>query len=233
MRAGTASTSTTEVIGKLPEPTMPLNPRTRQVYDEPKWTGYEVMLDVYPDVFAYGILLVPKDLKPGEKRPVVVCQHGLEGRPRTSSTRRSGRRTTTRSAPQLADQGYIVYAPQNPYIGENTSASLQRKANPLKLSLFSLHHPPARADARLARDAAVRRPEADRLLRPVLRRQDGHARAGRREAVLPVDLLGRLQRVDRQERVGRPATAATCGPASTRCTSSTWATRSTTRRWRT
>ena len=28
-----------------------------------------------------GVLLVPKDLKPGEKRPVVVCQHGLEGRP--------------------------------------------------------------------------------------------------------------------------------------------------------
>ena len=41
-----------EVIGKLPEPTMPLNPRIAAVYDEPKWTGYEVMLDVYPDVFA-------------------------------------------------------------------------------------------------------------------------------------------------------------------------------------
>ena len=39
------------------------------------------MLDVWPDVIAYGILLLPKDLKPGEKRPVVVCQHGLEGRP--------------------------------------------------------------------------------------------------------------------------------------------------------
>ena len=39
------------------------------------------MLDVYPDVFASGILLVPKDLKPGERRAVVVCQHGLEGQP--------------------------------------------------------------------------------------------------------------------------------------------------------
>ena len=57
-----------EVIGKLPDPTEPMNPRTRQVYDEPKWKGYEVTLDVYPDVFAYGILLVPKDLKPGERR---------------------------------------------------------------------------------------------------------------------------------------------------------------------
>ena len=71
-----------EIIGKLPPPTVPLNPRTRQVYDEPKWKGYEVTLDLYPDVFAYGILLLPKDLKPGERRPVVVCQHGLEGRPR-------------------------------------------------------------------------------------------------------------------------------------------------------
>ena len=70
-----------EVIGKLPAPTMPLNVRTRLIYDEPRWKGYEITLDLYPDVFAYGVLLVPKDLKPGEKRPVVVCQHGLEGRP--------------------------------------------------------------------------------------------------------------------------------------------------------
>ena len=87
----------TEVIGKLPEPTMPLNPRTRQVYDEKTWTGYEVMLDVYPDVFAYGILLLPKDLKPGEKRPVVVCQHGLEGRPTDTIDVEKRRRSTTTS----------------------------------------------------------------------------------------------------------------------------------------
>ena len=38
-------------------------------------------MDVFPDVIAYGILLLPKGIKEGEKRPVVVCQHGLEGRP--------------------------------------------------------------------------------------------------------------------------------------------------------
>ncbi len=55
----------------------------RQIFDEPKLTGYEVMMDVFPDVFAYGILLVPKGIKDGEKRTsVVVYQHGLEGRPR-------------------------------------------------------------------------------------------------------------------------------------------------------
>jgi dienelactone hydrolase len=125
-----------EVIGKLPAPTEPMNPRTRQLYDEPKWKGYEVTLDLYPDVFAYGILLIPKDLKPGEKRPVVVCQHGLEGRPQDVVDPK--KKTVYNSfGAQLADRGYVVYAPQNPYIGGDKFRVLQRKANPLGLSLFS------------------------------------------------------------------------------------------------
>jgi len=55
--------------------------RTVQLYDEPNWVGYAVEMPVFPDVVASGILLLPRDLKPGERRPVVVCQHGLEGRP--------------------------------------------------------------------------------------------------------------------------------------------------------
>ena len=57
-------------------------PRSRKVYDKEKWVGYEVVLDVLPDVFAWGVLLVPRDLKPGERRPVVVCQHGRNGLPK-------------------------------------------------------------------------------------------------------------------------------------------------------
>ena len=126
-----------EVIGKLPEPTEPANPRSRQVHDEPKWKGYEVTLDLYPDVFASGILLVPKDLKSGEKRPVVVCQHGLEGRPRDVCNPKEKTRFYNSFGAQLADRGYIVYAPQNPYIGRDLFRVLQRKANPIGLSLFS------------------------------------------------------------------------------------------------
>ncbi|MBM3982002.1 MAG: hypothetical protein FJ304_17360 [Planctomycetes bacterium] len=125
-----------EVIGKLPEPTVPLNPRTRQVYDEKAFTGYEVVLDCYEDVFAYGILLLPKDLKPGEKRPVVVCQHGLEGTPR-DTIEVEKRPVYNHFSRRLVELGYIVYAPQNPYYGRNDFRQLQRKANPLKLSLFS------------------------------------------------------------------------------------------------
>ncbi len=126
-----------EVLGKLPAPTEPMNPLTRQVHDEPLWRGYEVTLDLYPDVFAYGILLLPKDLKPGEKRPVVVCQHGLEGRPTDIVNPKEKTKYYNSFGAQLANKGYIVYAPQNPYIGQDRFRVLQRKANPLGLSLFS------------------------------------------------------------------------------------------------
>jgi cephalosporin-C deacetylase-like acetyl esterase len=127
-----------EVIGKLPPASLPASPRTRLAYDTPKWRGYEVVLDVYPDVFAYGVLLVPKDLEPGERRPVVVCQHGLEGRPRdTIQTDVDGFKYYKAFSAKLADRGFVVYAPQNPYIGQDNFRVLQRKANPLKLSLFS------------------------------------------------------------------------------------------------
>ncbi len=126
-----------EVIGKLPEPTLPMNPQSRQIYDEPKWTGYEVTLDLYPDVFAEGILLLPKDLKPGEKRPVVVCQHGLEGTPVKVVDPKKPTQYYNSFGARLADRGYIVFAPQNPYIGQNKFRVLQRKANPLGLSIFS------------------------------------------------------------------------------------------------
>ncbi|MCP5117776.1 MAG: hypothetical protein GY953_43715, partial [bacterium] len=80
-----------------------------------------------------------KDLKPGEHRPVVVCQHGLEGRPQHLIDPPTERldRVYGRYAAKLAERGFIVYAPQNPYIGREKFRVLLRKAHPLKLSLFS------------------------------------------------------------------------------------------------
>ena len=126
-----------EVIGKCPLPDVPTHPRTRLLYDEPLWKGYEVVLDVWQDVFAYGILLLPNDLQPGEQRPVVVCQHGLEGRPQDTADPRI-ESVYHAYAAQLADRGFVVYAPQNPYIGQDAFRVIQRKANPVKWSLFSL-----------------------------------------------------------------------------------------------
>lgn len=126
-----------EMIGRLPPPSLPANPRSRLLYDEPKFTGYEVMLDVWPDVFAQGILLLPKDLKPGERRPVVVCQHGLEGRPEDLADPKVDHPAYHRYAVRLAEEGFVVFAPQNPYIGKDRFRLIQRKGHPLKLALFS------------------------------------------------------------------------------------------------
>ncbi len=125
-----------EVIGRFPYPLAAPRPRTRQVYETEHWKGYEVVLDVFDDVFAYGILLLPKDLQPGERRPVVVCQHGLEGRPQdTVGIQRAS--AYAGFAGKLAERGFITFAPQNLYIGEDRFRTLQRKSYPLKKTLFS------------------------------------------------------------------------------------------------
>lgn len=128
-----------EVIGRFDYKPLPPNPRSRLAYDRPKWTGYEVVLDVFPDVIAYGILLLPKDLRPGERRPVVVCQHGLEGRPQEVV---SGDHPAYHDfAARLAERGYITFAPQNLYLFGDDFRVLQRMANPLKKTLFSVITP--------------------------------------------------------------------------------------------
>jgi dienelactone hydrolase len=127
-----------QVIGRFVVPKESQNPRTRKVFDEPEFTGYEVMLDVFPDVFAYGILLVPKDLKPGQRRPVVVCQHGLEGRPQFVADPAVNDHHYNQYAVQLVKRGYVTYAPQNPYIFQDRFRVLQRMANPLGRTLFSI-----------------------------------------------------------------------------------------------
>lgn len=126
-----------EVIGRMPDPSVPTNARSRLIFDEPKYRGYEVTLDVWPDVFAYGILLVPKNIQAGERRPVVVCQHGLEGRPSDVADPKIDNQYYHRYAVRLAEEGFVTFAPQNPYIGQDRFRMIQRRGHPLKLALFS------------------------------------------------------------------------------------------------
>ena len=127
-----------ELIGKLPAPTLPANPRTRLILDEPKYRAYEVLLDVDRDVIAGGILVVPNGLEKDQRRPVVVCQHGLEGIPMdTITAEKAGFNYYKSFAAELARRGFVTYAPQNPYRGKDRFRSIQRKANPMKRSLFS------------------------------------------------------------------------------------------------
>jgi dienelactone hydrolase len=133
-----------EVIGEfaslqtLSEP----RPRTRALQEGPKTISYEVVLDVHEDVFAYGILTLPKDLKLDgkERRPVVVCQHGLEGRPQDTVGEPSHHYYKA-FATRLAERGFITFSPQNIYLGHDLFRILQFKANAVGCTLFSVAVP--------------------------------------------------------------------------------------------
>ena len=128
-----------QVIGSFDDPLLAPTPRTRRVYDEQHWTGYEVVLDVWPDLQAWLILCLPKNIRPGEKRPVVVCQHGLEGIPSLTIETSSPRsRAYHGYAAELAERGFITVAPFNLYRGQERFRMLRRKSDPLGTSLFSI-----------------------------------------------------------------------------------------------
>jgi dienelactone hydrolase len=124
-----------DVIGRIDEPFLPIHARSRKTYDNPKWTGYDVVMDVFPGVFFWGVLLVPKDMQPGETRPVVVCQHGRNGLPK--DVIEGDLPAYHDFAAKLAERGFITFAPHNLYRGEDLYRMINRKGNPIKLSMFS------------------------------------------------------------------------------------------------
>jgi hypothetical protein len=81
---------------------------------------------------------VPHNLADGERRPLIVCQHGLEGTPRDTISREPRPFASYKAfSEELVKRGFIVYAPQNPYRGGDRFRVLQRMSNPLGRSLFS------------------------------------------------------------------------------------------------
>jgi dienelactone hydrolase len=124
-----------EVMGQFDEPYLPPNPRSRKVRETERWTGYDVVLDVWPEFFTMGTLLVPKGLRAGERRPVVVCQHGRHGQPWDTIDPPGA---YNQFAAKLADRGFIVFAPQNIHALEDRYRWLSRKTNGIKASMFSV-----------------------------------------------------------------------------------------------
>ena len=125
----------TEGMGRFYEAFLAPNPRTRQILDTDKWTAYDVVLDVFDELFAWGVLIVPKDIPDGQRRPVVVCQHGRNGVPR--STIDANSTAYNDFAARLAERGFVTFAPHNLYRGEDRYRWLDRKANTVGATLFS------------------------------------------------------------------------------------------------
>lgn len=127
-----------ELIGRVSRARSPFRPRSRLALETDRYVGYEIVIDVFDEVLAAGMLLIPKGLKDDEKRPVVVCQHGLEGTPLDTISREPKPFATYKAfSAELAQQGFVVYAPQNPYRGGDRFRVLQRMSNPLQRTLFS------------------------------------------------------------------------------------------------
>lgn len=103
-----------DMIGRYPAPVAPLTAQSILVYDEPEIRGWRLSVKVYDNVHAYGILLVPKTIKPGERRPVVLVQHGLGGKPEHSLGVKPDEKVDAvynRFGWKLALRGYVVFAP--------------------------------------------------------------------------------------------------------------------------
>jgi len=99
-----------DTVGRYPPPAGALEARSAKLDDEPGFTRFRLSVRVYDTVYAYGILLVPNNIKPGERRPVVFAREGS----------------------QLARRGYIVF--------QTAAArkSLERRAHLAGLTLAGL-----------------------------------------------------------------------------------------------
>jgi len=130
----------TEILGRFDKEFSPLNVRSRQAYESNEMVGYEIVMDVYPGMFVYGLLFLPKGLNPDEKLPTVVVQHGLDTRIE-ELIENSGANDMARLAgilTRLPRKGYITFAPQHLYVLGDKQRQIQRKANPLKKTNFAL-----------------------------------------------------------------------------------------------
>ena len=183
-----------EVIGEFHKPDIPLNPHSRKNSRNRKMDGIRGHARHMERCVCLGVLTPPQRHKPNERRPVVVCQHGLEGLPMDTITRDQQSRAFLAYkgfAAELADRGFIVFAPHNPYRGRDAFRALQRKANPLGKSLFN-YCSAAQPHSRLARISTLCRSQADWFLRFVLRRKIRHAHSSSRAAILPFYLFSRF-----------------------------------------
>jgi hypothetical protein len=83
---------------------------------------------------------LPKDLTPGERRPVVVTQHGVNRTPDAVITTDPdvGYNGYKQFAVRLAERGFITFAPHNFYRNSHAARVLQRKAQPMGKTTFSI-----------------------------------------------------------------------------------------------
>ncbi len=124
-----------EMFGNVPDPDIPLQAWSCVYKSNENFVTYHVLMTLYSNVNCYGLLNVPYDIKENEKRPCVVCQHGLEGSPKIISDY-AYTNVYHFFAARLADLGFVTFAPQNPTIYGSTFRNIQRRAAVVKWDLM-------------------------------------------------------------------------------------------------
>jgi cephalosporin-C deacetylase-like acetyl esterase len=107
---------------------VPLNPRSEKAYDTADYVGYKILLDVFDGLEAYGILLIPKNIPPGERRPAVICQHGFAGNPVKTIGPSDLDQYYHRFPHTLAQRGYVTFTPYIVVPTEESEWKLDRRA---------------------------------------------------------------------------------------------------------
>jgi cephalosporin-C deacetylase-like acetyl esterase len=127
------------VVGEFEEPLLPINPRTRFFSDFETYTIYEVELDVYDGLTAFGFLVIPKTLRDGQKLSAVVGQHGLEVDAKMhiiefDPNKDMGHAMITK----LCNGNYVTFAPQGIFKLSHKFRFNQRQLNSLGRNLFAI-----------------------------------------------------------------------------------------------
>lgn len=101
------------VMGEIPRAAGNMNARLTEAGRGPRFTAYDVRLDVLPGVEVYGQLLTPHGAaQAGKKLPAVVTQHGLGGKPKDLTLQGPEPNAAYHGyAARLAEHGYVVFAP--------------------------------------------------------------------------------------------------------------------------
>ena len=134
-------------------------------------------------------------------------------------------------AAKLAERGFITYRPAEPYIGADRFRTLQRKSNPLKKSLFSIIVPQHQQIVDWLGTLPIVDPERIAFY--------GLSYGGKSAMRIPALVKdyclsicsGDFNEWIRKNDVDAQCRTVTSAGGSTRCSSSTWAARSTTPRW--
>ncbi|MGE0608176.1 MAG: alpha/beta hydrolase family protein [Pirellulales bacterium] len=102
-----------EVYGGKPYDAPALDAKEELLAEFETHNAYRVRLTSFEQVRQYGILLVPKGLKPGERRPALVCVHGMAGTPEGVCGLTEQADYHNRFGQQAAERGYVVLATLN------------------------------------------------------------------------------------------------------------------------